>query len=177
MDKPVKSRERPQGAQPRQPRAVVGQISASVADQCQQFVAIVFDLGAAHAGDAGERVGRGRAPLREFAQRLVILKRDRPRFSFSQFRMQPAGIKIGAIRPGEGAEFDPNLGEEIGVAQQGIDARIARYLDRRAIDDSVAPIPEADGQPIIRQDGHCQNPPRRGGNHSSGWIFLGCCLA
>jgi hypothetical protein len=83
------------------------------------------------------------------------------RFPLSQFRMQPARIKINAIRPSEGADVAPSLGEQIGVVQRSADALMVRCLDRRAIDDSAAPVPEAHGQPAIRQGAHCQNAPRR----------------
>src|SRR5574343_672436 len=46
--------------------------STLVANQFEQFRPIVLDLGAAHAGDAGQQAVADRANFGQFAQRLVV---------------------------------------------------------------------------------------------------------
>lgn len=105
------------------------------------------------------------------------LKGDRPRFAVCQIFMQPGRVDIRAVGPSKHAKFNLYPAEEVQVSQRRVAPGVGCRSNSRKIGDARRSITESQGKPMAWQHGYSMNPPRCRRDWSSGWVFLGSCLA
>jgi len=81
------------------------------------------------------------------------LKGDRPRFILLQLLVEPRRVEVRAVWPGDGAEFEVSLGEEILVFQWFVHAAVLACAHCTEVYDALATVVEGNREAVRGQYG------------------------